>query len=328
MLLEFSDIDFFNDGFNDTLEDVSSLLIIKFMTMKSIYKSFLLFLLVGLGSTAFAQQQPNYLFYQQNMSVINPAYSGSEGQFIGMNYSSSWIGVSDAPRSATLVYNTAIRNNASWGFSYLTDKVYVENQGIVSVDYSYRVQLSETTNLHLGLKGGALYNALDLNALNRITNEPNPALSGIENYMNPLLGVGAYIKGEKAFIGISAPNVLNTKRYKEINGIAVTATDRPNFYMSGGLTFQLNDQIGLEPSVLYRFVSGAPNLVTAFANININNQVKVGTGVSNNNYISGLILFTGLDRMDIGYGYEMGQRTSSVALRANSHELMIRYKLD
>lgn len=296
--------------------------------MKSLYNSYVLVLIACLSTSLYAQQQPNYLFYQQNMSVINPAYSGSEGQFIAMNYSSSWVGVADAPRSATLVYNTDIRNNASWGFSYLTDKVYVENQGIVSVDYSYRVQLSETTNLHLGLKGGALYNALDLNGLNRITNEPNPALSGIENYMNPLLGVGAYLKGEKAFFGISAPNVLNTKRYKEVNGIAVTATDRPHFYMSGGLNLELSDQVVLEPSVLYRFVSGAPNLVTAFMNVNINNQVKVGTGISNNSYISGLILFTGLERMDIGYGYEMGQRTSSVALRANSHELMIRYNLD
>lgn len=298
------------------------------MIMKSIYKSLLLLMIASLGTSLYAQQQPNYLFYQQNMSVINPAFSGSEGQFLSMNYSSSWVGVSEAPRSATLVYNTDIRNNASWGFSYLTDKVYVENQGIVSVDYSYRVQLSETTNLHLGLKGGALYNALDLNALNRITNEPNPALSGIENYMNPLLGVGAYIKGEKAYFGISAPNVLNTKRYKEVNGIAITATDRPHFYMSGGLNLQLSDQIGFEPSVFYRFVSGAPNLVTAFANFNFNDQVKVGTGLSNNHYISALILFTGLERMDIGYGYEMGQRTSSVALRANSHELVIKYKLD
>jgi hypothetical protein len=75
-------------------------------------------------------------------------------------------------------------------------------------------------------------------------------------------------------------------------------------------------------------VSGAPNLVTAFANFNFNDQVTVGTGISNNNYIAGLILFTGLERLDIGYGYEMGQRGSSVALRSNSHELMIKYKLD
>lgn len=296
--------------------------------MKTIYKIFSVLVLVLSMSTVKAQQQPNYLFYQQNMSVINPAYSGSQGQYLGMNYSSSWVGVSEAPRSATLVYNTSVKNNAAWGFSYLTDRVYVENQGIVSIDYSYKVQFSEETQLYLGIKGGALYNALDLDGLNRITYDTNQALNGIENFMNPLLGIGAYVKGEKGFLGISAPNILNTRRYKEVNGVAVTATDRPNFYVSGGLNIELSHQIELEPSILYRFVSGAPNLVTAFANINFNNQVKVGTGISNNNYVSGLILFTGLERMDIGYGYEMGQRNSSVALRANSHELMIRYQLD
>lgn len=296
--------------------------------MKTIYKIFSVLVLVLSMSTVKAQQQPNYLFYQQNMSVINPAYSGSQGQYLGMNYSSSWVGVSEAPRSATLVYNTSVKNNAAWGFSYLTDRVYVENQGIVSIDYSYKVQFSEETQLYLGIKGGALYNALDLDGLNRITYDTNQALNGIENFMNPLLGIGAYVKGEKGFLGISAPNILNTRRYKEVNGVAVTATDRPNFYVSGGLNIELSHQIELEPSILYRFVSGAPNLVTAFANINFNNQVKVGTGISNNNYVSGLILFTGLERMDIGYGYEMGQRNSSVALRANSHELVIRYQLD
>jgi len=29
---------------------------------------------------------------------------------------------------------------------------------------------------------------------------------------------------------------------------------------------------------------------------------------------------------DFGYGYEMGQRTSSTALRANTHEIFMRFK--
>ncbi len=296
--------------------------------METVNKYIFLMMSVGIVNITFAQQQPNFLFYQQNMSVINPAYSGSEGSLMSINYSSSWVGVNDAPKSATFVYNSREKNNASWGFSYLSDKVYVENQGIISVDFSYRLQLSENTNLHMGLKGGSLYNSLSLDGINRITNESNSVLGAVQNFINPLFGVGAYVRGEKAFVGISVPNVLNSKRYKEVNGLALTATDRPHFYLSSGLIIKLNDQIGFEPNFLYRFVSGAPNLVTAFANINFNDKIKVGTGVSNNNYIAGLILFEGLERLHIGYGYEMSQRTFKFALRANSHELMIRYKLD
>jgi hypothetical protein len=39
-----------------------------------------------------------------------------------------------------------------------------------------------------------------------------------------------------------------------------------------------------------------------------------------------MLLFKGMQRLDFGYGYEMGQRTSSTALRANTHELILRYK--
>jgi len=296
--------------------------------MEAVNKFIFFMMSVGIVNITYAQQQPNFLFYQQNMSVVNPAYSGSEGSLMSINYSSSWAGVNDAPKSATLVYNSREKNNASWGFSYLSDKVYVESQGIISVDFSYRLQLSENTNLHLGLKGGSLYNSLSLDGINRITNESNYVLSSVQNFINPLFGIGAYARGEKAFVGFSVPNVLNSKRYKDVNGLALTATDRPHFYLSGGLKIKLNDQIGFEPNFLYRIVSGAPNLVTAFANINFNDKVKVGTGVSNNNYIAGLLLFESLERLHIGYGYEMGQRTFKFALRANSHELMIRYKLD
>jgi len=48
--------------------------------------------------------------------------------------------------------------------------------------------------------------------------------------------------------------------------------------------------------------------------------------VSNNDYVSAMLLFKGMQRLDFGYGYEMGQRTSATALRANTHELILRYK--
>ena len=49
-----------------------------------------------------AQQQPNFLFFEQNMSLFNPAYTGSEGSLAGLQYRSAWSGIEDAPRAATL----------------------------------------------------------------------------------------------------------------------------------------------------------------------------------------------------------------------------------
>lgn len=289
-------------------------------------KRFLFISMLSAFGYIHAQQQPNFLFFEQNMSLYNPAATGSQGAFASIGYRAAWSGIEDAPRATSFIYNTKVKNNASWGFSYLSDQVYVENQGVVSVDYSYKLQLTESTKLHLGIKAGGIFNTIDLNKLNRITQESNESLGNVDNYMNPAIGVGAFLQANTFFVGISVPNFLNSKRFKESNGIATTATDKPHFYGSAGLSIPLGTSIVLRPMMLYRLVSDAPNQITALGQIELKEQLSIGVGVSNNDYISAMLLFKGMQRLDFGYGYEMGQRTSSTALRANTHELIIRYK--
>jgi hypothetical protein len=69
-------------------------------------------------------------------------------------------------------------------------------------------------------------------------------------------------------------------------------------------------------------VSDAPNQITAIGKINFKDQLQLGMGMSNNDYISAMLVFSGMQKLDFGYGYEMGQRTSSTALRANTHEIV------
>jgi len=65
------------------------------------------------------------------------------------------------------------------------------------------------------------------------------------------------------------------------------------------------------------------SLQTGLSSIKISTD---GVGVSNNDYISAMLAFKGMKLFDFGYGYEMGQRTSSTALRANTHQIFMRFK--
>ena len=293
--------------------------------MKNTIKTLAFTALVLSSIAAKAQQQPNFLFFEQNMSLFNPAYTGSEGSLAGLQYRSAWSGIEDAPKAASFIYHTKEKNKASWGISYLTDRVYIENQGIVAVDYSYKLTLGGNTNLFLGIKAGVVYNNLDVTGLDRITQESNANLNSIQNYMNPLVGVGLLLKGEKYFIGLSTPNMLNSKRYKEAEGISTTATDKPHLYSTAGFHLKLNNTITVSPSMLYRMVEDAPNQLTAIAKLSIKDKVSLGVGVSNNDYIS-TMLQVKMNQIDLGFGYEIGQRTSATALRANTSEIMLRYK--
>ena len=77
--------------------------------------------------------------------------------------------------------------------------------------------------------------------------------------------------------------------------------------------------------MLYRMVADAPNQLTAIAKLTLKDKISLGVGVSNNDYIS-TMLQVKMNQIDLGFGYEIGQRTSSTALRANTSELMIRYR--
>ena len=296
-----------------------------FIVLKAPFKSPLLLVLMAFCHTLKAQQSLSFLFFEQNTGAYNPAFTVSEGQFVGLGYRAAWSGIEDAPRATSLVYNTKEKNKASWGISFLSDKVYVENQGMVSVDYGYRLQLSDNTNLHLGIKAGANFNNIDLEKLNRITQENNEALGNIQNYLNPLLGIGAYLKSKTYFFGLSVPNFLNTKRFKEINGIQATATDKPHLYTTSGFYLKLNKTITLSPYMLYRMMADAPNQLTAITKLTLKDKLSLGVGVSNNDYISTMIQFK-MNQIDLGFGYEIGQRTSATALRANTSEMMLRYR--
>ena len=211
--------------------------------------------------------------------------------------------------------------------SYLSDRVYIENQGIVAVDYSYKLTLGSNTNLYLGIKAGVVYNNLDTQGLDRITQESNANLNSIQNYMNPLVGIGLLLKGEKYFLGLSTPNMLNSKRYKEAGGLSTTATDKPHLYTTAGFHLKLNNTITLSPSMLYRMVADAPNQLTAIAKLTLKDKLSLGVGVSNNDYISTMLQFK-MNQIDLGFGYEIGQRTSATALRANTSEMMLRYRFN
>ena len=295
--------------------------------MKNTIKTLAFTVLVLSSIAAKAQQQPNFLFFEQNMSLFNPAYTGSEGSLAGLQYRSAWSGIADAPRAASFIYHTKEKNKASWGVSYLTDRVYIENQGIVAVDYSYKLTLGSNTNLYLGIKAGVVYNNLDAQGLDRITQESNANLNSIQNYMNPLVGIGLLLKGEKYFLGLSTPNMLNSKRYKEAEGLATTATDKPHLYITAGYHLKLNNTITLSPSMLYRMVADAPNQLTAIAKLTLKEKLSLGVGVSNNDYISTMLQFK-MNQIDLGFGYEIGQRTSATALRANTSEMMLRYRFN
>ncbi len=274
-----------------------------------------------------AQEQPSMLFFQENMLFYNPAFTGTYGQMASMNNRTQWAGISDSPVLQSFAYNSGFNNKTAWGLSFQNDKIFIEKKGTIAVDYNFRLDLSDSHKLYLGLKTGLYFMSIDKASLNRLTSTPNSALDAVRNYSNPLLGLGINYQSDYFYVAAGVPNILNSKRYKESEGLVTTATDRPNFYLSSGFFINIAESLSLKPAVLYRSTTNAPNFLNLQLSIEYKEKVSVGLSKMNNDYMGAMFLFKGMSFIDVGYAYEFSSQRGNAVLKENNHELFARIKL-
>ncbi|MDA9885962.1 PorP/SprF family type IX secretion system membrane protein [Flavobacteriaceae bacterium] len=288
--------------------------------MKHFFYFFFLF-----SGSLFAQEA-HILFNRLNMSVFNPAFTGTNGAFISLNSRSQWTGVSEAPRTNYLVYNLPKKERVRLGFSAQNDRVFIENKTRLNIDYNYEIQLNQEQFLYLGLKGGGFYNSIDTNQLQRIYTSYNPALASVESYFTPILGVGIQLKTPIYFLGIGVPSLFKNKRFQDNAGWETTATDHAYLYFSGGMNVAINQILSLDPVIVYRAVPNSPNLFMGTIALNYKEIFSFGGGYSTNNNLAFFIRSKSVQGIDFGYGYEFMNRGDSTAIQGGTHEFVVRFK--
>ena len=250
---------------------------------------------------------------------------------IGVNYKTSMMGVENGPKVQSFIYHSDENRNASWGISVQNEKVNIESYGIASFDYSYKLQISTNTKINFGLKGGVFFNSIDINSIERVTQENNPSLNVVNNYWNPILGMGVFLKGNNYFLGISINNLLKANRYQEENGIVSQAIDKGQLFVSSGIDIKINNSLILRPSLVYSFVKNLDNQLTVITNLDIIDKISIGLGMSNNYYTNYQILFKGFKNFELGFGYEsrngINSQNVTSALKSNNTELLLRYRI-
>lgn len=291
--------------------------------MKHIKNNSLIIILLIIVNTVFAQQDPTYTLYQYNMNVINPAYAGvDDNATLNMNFRSQWVNLNGGPETQSVFFATPINNKIGAGLSIVHDKVFVLNTTDVYADFSYKLKVSENSNLYFGLKAGGSFINVDLNSLG-IQNDP--VFTENVSQFNPNFGVGFYLKGSKYYVNLSAPSILKSKRYEK-NGILVSnATDELHIYAGAGYTFNLNDNIDLIPSLMSRIVAGSPISLDITATANFYKTLELGMSYRLDESVSALGLFKLADWFHFGYAYEI--TTTEVADYSDgTHEIFLQFR--
>jgi type IX secretion system PorP/SprF family membrane protein len=286
--------------------------------------------LVLLSGISYAQQDAQYTQYMYNTIAVNPAYAGSrETLSIFGLYRTQWVGLDGAPQTANFSVNSPVGKNLGLGVSVVSDKIGPSTENTIAVDFSYSVPLSENYKLSFGIKASGDLLNIDFTKLNIYNPADARFQDNIDNKFSPNIGAGIYLHSDKAYIGFSAPYILESKHYdKSANNSATTfiASEKIHYYGIAGYVFDLSPSLQFKPSVLTKIVEGAPLQLDLSANFLINQKFTAGIAYRWDAAFSALLGFQASDSWFIGYAYDRDS-TKLANYDSGSHEIFLRYEL-
>lgn len=269
-------------------------------------------------TSVFGQQDAQYTQYMYNMNILNPAYAGSKGiTSLGILGRTQWVGVDGAPQTATLSLHTPVGKAVGLGLSIIHDEIGPVKENNLFADFSYTINTSEKGSLAFGIKGGVSF----LDVGNLTTLEPDPLNIPIHQ-TSPNFGAGIYYYTNKYYLGLSAPNFLETRHLEKKGGIVSTASEKMHYFLTTGYVFDITDNLKLKPSTMIKATSGAPLSVDLSANLLVSEKFELGLSYRFDDSISGILGFNVNEDFRIGYAYDY--TTSKFGNFNNgSHELML-----
>lgn len=281
-------------------------------------------LFLGLYSS-YAQQDPQYTQYMYNMNVMNPAYAGSRGNLsIGLLGRTQWVGIDGAPNTGTISIHSPVGRLTGLGLSVIYDEIGPVTEANAYADFSYTIPTSEEGRLAFGVKAGATMHDVSLTRLTP-NQSGDPSLVEDISGIYPNVGAGAYYYTDKYYIGLSVPNMLETKHIEESNGIVNSkASERMHYFGTLGYVYQVNEKLKLKPSLMAKAAVGAPLSLDFSLNALLREKIELGVSYRLDDSVSGLIGFNATPKFRIGYAYDY-TLTNLGEFNSGSHEIMLLY---
>jgi type IX secretion system PorP/SprF family membrane protein len=296
---------------------------------KILYKVIIgLFILLNAWS-AMAQQDPMFTQYNKNPLSINPAIAGVQDiNNLTLLMRAQWVGIEGAPKTSTLTYQTALKNEMGLGASLIYDRIGPVSQTGFYADYGYHLKLNKEKdrNLSLGLMAGLNYYSFDLVSLRVNEEDDDIPTDGRYVMWLPNFGVGAFYYTPKFYSGFSIPKLLRNSLSKNDNTLTVDSKEERHIFIMLGYIWDINPHLKFRPSVIGRMVNGAPASLDLNGALIYNDNISIGvlyrTGVS----IGGIVGWKLNDRLRMSYSYDFYNKNMG-SYSYGSHEIVLSYEL-
>jgi len=290
---------------------------------KSFMKQVIIFILLLTGSLrVFGQQDPMYNQYIFNSFTINSAEAGTRNiGTVSFLHRWQWLGIKGSPATSSFGIETPI-GHKGWGagINVVSDRLGPEQNQTFNIAGSYQVRLTDTYRLSAGLSFVGNMRRASLDDLRNLYDVDDPDMAQI-NTFNPNVGGGLLLYSSKNFLGISLPRF---REYKLTEMDMLPLNQLRHLFVYGGHIFAVNENLWFKPSVLFKFVNGAPTEIDLNAVVHLRKIVDVGVNYRTGD---GIGLLAGLklrDQFILNYVYEF-PLTDIRFGSLKTHEIGVRY---
>lgn len=309
---------------------------------KAVARFGFLLLLLGAINESYAQQDAMYTQYMFNGLAINPAYAGTRNVLSATGlFRRQWAGkkIEGAPITETFTIDAPLpKKKTGLGLNVMNDKIGVTNALSFDLVYAYRIKINRYKTLSLGLQAGIWQyraNFTDVNLSRDVNMQQDQAFQNNINRWDPNFGFGAYYYTKIFYAGLSLPHLMNNKRiskqddansaYGFLSDSEKARQFRHAFFTMGYLIKFPKKHIKLKPSLLVKYVYGAPVELDLNANLWFYEKFAVGLSYRTADAVAILLEAQVNKQWRFGYSYDYSY-TKLRQYNTGSHELMVRYE--
>ncbi len=298
--------------------------------MQSLLKIVILVLICFLSfTTSYSQQQPIFTQYMFNGLVINPAYTGSQGSLTATaSVRRQWAGLKGAPQTEVFSAHSPIKfSRSSAGVVAIHDKVGVTNQSTIYGAFAYRIPVSATANIAVGVQAGAMFyraNYSQLDIVGQTADQKDNSFTKDQSRVMPNLGMGVYFYSKRTYIGLSLPTIVDNQ-WKS-NDPANQAKQERHYFLSAGHVFDLRPNLKFKPNFLIKWVEDATYQYDFNANFLIHDVLWLGASYRMNDSVDAIIEWNVNKQFSFGYSYGYPINSLS-AVQSGTHEIVLNFRI-
>jgi len=268
-----------------------------------------------------AQNAPVFNQFYANPFQFNPAFIANNGYTeANLFYRKQWIGIENAPTTASINFQAPVGRNVSLGFNAYSDKAILLSTTSASGTFGYRARLGKDHHLNFGLSAGLGFNNFNFAALED-TNDP--VLQNITQnnvFLSGQFGINYRLKN--LTLGFALPKLFSSQPNNTGENFSELKFDEfRNKFGSASYTFKVKN-VQIIPMAIYRALDNVQDQWEGVLITNIKDLFWVGASYRTNYGLIGMIGVNLKGLLRVGYSYE--HPTGDIGQVSNgSHEIYL-----